>query len=68
MLGHMPHFTMHRHGDARPHPAVHLRELVARRMAGDMHEMIALGEHFHTQRRELVLYLEDRNVVARDDA
>ena len=37
-------------------------------MAGDMNEMIPLGEHFDTERGELVLHLEDRQFVARNDA
>ena len=40
MLGHVAQLAMHRHGDLRPGPAIHLRQFVARRMAGDMDEMI----------------------------
>ena len=35
----------------RPGPAVHLRQLVARGMAGDVDEMILGRQHFHAQRR-----------------
>ena len=38
MSAQMAQLAMHRHGDARPHPAIHLGQLVARRMAGDMDE------------------------------
>ena len=37
--------AMHRHRDLRLDPAVHLLELVAAGMAGDVDEMVALGDH-----------------------
>ena len=51
-----------------PGPAIHLFQLVAAGMAGDMDEMILLGQHLHAQRRQLVLQLEDRQFVAGNDA
>ncbi len=68
MLGHMAQFAMHRHGDARPHPAIHLGQLFARRVAGDMDEMILLGQHFHPQRRSRLCSSKIGDFVAGNDA
>jgi len=65
MLDEMAQLAMHRHGDARPHMRIHARQLVARRMAGDMDEMILLGHHLDAEPDQLVLQPEDRLVVCR---
>ena len=40
----MPRLAVHGDGDLRPHPAVHLLQLLAARMAGDVHQRIAIGD------------------------
>ena len=50
-----------RHGDLRPRPVVHLLQLVAARVAGDVDaRMVALGVEAHAAVGELVLQVADR--------
>ncbi len=60
--------AMHGDGDRRAHPLIHLDQLVARRMAGDVDEMVAFGDHLDAHHGELVLQAADRDLVAGDDA
>src|SRR3954466_1093646 len=68
MLGHVAHLAMYWHGNLRPNPAVHLSQFVARRVTGDMHEVILHREHLHAQRRELVVQRMDTDLVSRNNA
>ena len=64
----MARLAMDRHGDRRPHRAVHAHELVLRRMARDMDEMVVLGDDLDAALGERVLQAPDRALVAGDDA
>ncbi|KAJ8134741.1 hypothetical protein OY671_012046, partial [Metschnikowia pulcherrima] len=45
VLPQMPRFAVHRNGDLRPDPTVHVLELIATRMAGDVHERFTVGNY-----------------------
>ena len=68
VLRQMPRLAVHGDGDARLHPAVHLRQLLAARMAGDVHQRVAVGDDLAAQIDETVLDAPDRALVARDGA
>ena len=68
VLGEMQRLAMHRNGDARAHPAVKLRHLGAARMAGDVHQMGAVGDDLDALPDQPVDHLADRLLVARDGA
>ncbi len=59
---------MHRHADLRPHPLIHLAQLAAARVAGDMHQRVAVLDDLHAEVDQPVLDLEDRLLVAGDGA
>ena len=59
---------MHRHRVARLHQPVHPPQLVARRMSGDMHQMIVVGHQPHAAAHQVVLHRADRPLVAGDHA
>src|SRR5215510_15214538 len=59
---------MNRYGYLRPYPLIHGHELVARRMARDMHKMIALRDDLDPELHQLVLQLADGALVAGNDA
>ena len=63
----MAGLTMDRHGDLGPYPAIHLLKLVAAGMAGDMDEMVALGDHLDPGPDQLVVQVVERPLVAGDD-
>ena len=48
-------------------PAIHLLELVAAGMAGDVDEMILLGDHLDAPRHQLIVEIVERALVAGDD-
>ena len=60
-------FTMGRHRIARLHQAVQPPQLIARRMAGDVHQMIDVGHQMHAAAHQIVLHRADRPLVAGDD-
>ena len=67
MLQEVAAFAVGRHGDLRPGPAVHFRQLVAARVAGDVDaRMVTLGVEPHAAVGETVLQVADRDLVARD--
>ena len=68
MLLDVARFAMHRDRDLRPDHLVHLDQLVARRMAGDMHQMIALGDHLDAAQHEPIVQPPDRLLIAGNDA
>ena len=68
MGGEMARLAMHRDRDARPDHLIHAGQLVARRMARDMDEMIRLGDDLDPEPHQRVLQPADRLLVARDDA
>ena len=51
VLGEMQRFAVDRNRDARPHPAIEVLELGAARMAGDMDQVGAVGDHLDALRR-----------------
>ncbi len=68
MLGQMPRLPVHGDGDARANPAVHLLELLAPRMAGDVDQRVAVGENLAAQIDELVLDAANLALVSRNGA
>ena len=68
VLGEMPRLAVHGDGDARLHPAVHLLQLLAAGMAGDVHQRVAVGDDVAAQIDEPVLDAADRALVAGDGA
>ena len=68
VLGEMQRLAVHRNGDARLHPAIKLRHLGAARMAGDVHQMRAVGDDLDALPHQPVDELADRLLVARDGA
>src|SRR5712692_5953692 len=68
MFAHMAQLAMDGNRYARLHPGIHRSKLVARGVARHMHEMVAFGEHRDASRSELILQLEDRELIARNDA
>ena len=67
MFGHVADFAMHRHRDLRTDQTVHLCQLFATWMTGDMDEVILYCEDFNSKLGELVVQFMDRNVVPRND-
>ena len=59
--------AVHRDRDLRLDPAVHLLDLVAAGMAGDVHEVIVLGDHLDAARDQAVVQIVEGALVARDD-
>ena len=68
VLGEMQRLAVHRDRDARAHPAVKLLHLGAARMAGDVHQMGAVGDHLDALPHQPVDHLADRLLVARNGA
>ena len=68
MLGEMPRLPVHGDGDARLHPAVHLLQLLAAGMAGDVHQRVAVGDDLAAQIDEPVLDAPDGTLVAGNGA
>ena len=64
----MARLAVHRHDDLRPHPAVHLAQLVAARVTGDVHQRFVVGQDIAAVARQVVLDAPDRLLVARDGA
>ena len=64
----MRRLAMHRNADLRPRPFIHLAQLVAARMAGDMHQRIAVLDDLDALVDQPVLDLEDRLLVAGNGA
>ena len=60
--------AVHGDGDARLHPGVHLLQLLAARMAGDVHQRVAVGDDLAAEIDEPVLDTADRALVAGDGA
>lgn len=67
MLELVARFTMHRHRNLRTGPAIHLRQLVAAGMARDVDKVILRRQKFHAECRKLVVQLENRQLVSRND-
>jgi hypothetical protein len=67
MLDQMPRLTMHRNRDLRSRQPVHLGQLVARGMAGDMDEGVLLGDHLDPFADQLIVHAVQCALVARDD-
>ena len=55
MGGEMARLAMHRDRDARPDHLIHAHQLVLRRVAGDMDEVVGLGDHFDAEANQRVL-------------
>ena len=64
----MPPLAMHRHRVARLHQPIQPAQFVARRMAGDVHQVIDVGHQLHATAHQIVLHRADRALVAGDDA
>ena len=64
----MARLAMHRDRDLRADHLVHAHQLVARRMAGDVDEMVLLGDDLDAEPGQRVLQPADRLFVAGDDA
>ncbi len=67
MRGHVAHLAMDRHRDLGAHPAIHLRELIARGMARDMNEMILIRQNGYPECCKFVLHFVDFKLVAGND-
>ena len=65
---HVPDFTMHRHEDIGPEPAIQSFELGPSRMAGHMNYALAIGNHLDATFRQQVLHPSDGQVIAGDHA
>ena len=59
---------MNRHADPGPHPFVHALQFVAARMAGHMHQSVAVLDDPHALVDQAVLDFEDCLLVARNGA
>ena len=59
---------MHRHAVARLHQPVQPAQLVARRMAGDVHQVVVVGHQLDATAHQVVLHRADRPFIAGDDA
>ena len=59
-------FAVHRDGDLRPHPAIHVLELRPPRMSGDMDEFVAIGHHLDALPHQTVDDAVHRPLVSRD--
>ena len=68
MLCHVQRLAMHRNEDLRTHPADHVLELGAPRMAGHMHEVGSVGDDLDALGDEAVDHLHDRLLVAGNGA
>ena len=60
--------AVHGDDDLRPHPAVHLAQLVAPRMPGDVHQRLVVGEDIAAVAGEAVLDAPDGLLVAGNGA
>ena len=67
MLCQMTGLAMHGDSKLGPHPLIHMGQLVTARMAGDMHEMIALGDDGNAALGQAVLQIKNRGFVAGDN-
>ena len=68
MLGQVQGLAMGRNQDLRPHPADHVVQLGAARMAGHMNQMIAIGDDLDALRHQAVDHPRHRLLVAGDGA
>ena len=66
MLGEMQRLAMRGDEDFRPHPADHVAQFVAPRMAGDVNEMGAVGDDLNALRYQAVDDPRDGLLVAGD--
>ena len=64
----MPRLAVHRHDDLGRSPGVHAPQLIAPRMAGDVHQRFVVGEDIAAGAREVVLDAPDRLLVAGNGA
>ena len=64
----MRRLAMHGNADLRPRPFIHLAQLVAARMAGDVDQRVAVLDDLDALVDQQVLDLEDRLLVAGDGA
>src|SRR3546814_5650363 len=55
-------------GDSRAHPVVHLHQLAAAGVAGDVDVVVVVGDHLDARLGMRVLQLEDGGLVAGNDA
>ena len=67
MLNEVAALAVYRYRDNGARPAIHLYQLVACRMARDMHEVIGLCDHLDTARLQIVIYMIDCLVIARNN-
>ena len=68
MLGEVQRFAVGRDQNIRPHPFDHVAQFGAARMAGHVHKVIAVGDHFHALYHQPVDDARHRLLVARNGA